>query len=133
MEEQQQSQQPQIPVTPQPSTPVSEATPSVTKKIPVTWEKIIPLVLACLAILTGIGVFMAIQGINNRTFEPKPITIVVTPTPSPTPIRNITNLSTSSAYTAFTDAVASLSSNIQEFEKEDPSLSPPTLVLPLGF
>lgn len=132
--EQQQIPQPQIPVTPQETHPVPQANPMPpVQKIPITWEKIIPLVLACLAILTGIGVFITIQRINNRAFEPTPITIVVTPTPSPTPIRNVTNLSTSSAYMAFNDSVASLSTKIQEFEKDDPSLSPPSLVLPLGF
>jgi hypothetical protein len=103
------------------------------RRIPVTWEKIIPLILACLAIMTGIGLFVILQKINNNTFVPTPITIVVTPTPSPTPIRNATNISTTSAFLTLQENISKLNTTINEFEKDDPSLSPPSLVLPLGF
>lgn len=128
-------QQTPEPIPAEPSVQESTTVPVLKsfQKIPVAWEKLLPLILASLAILTGISLFLIIQRINYQVEEPKLVTIIVTPTPSPTPLRIATNLSTSSAYLSFNEQVSSLSANITTFEREDPSLFPPSLVLPLGF
>lgn len=96
-------------------------------------EKFTPFILAILAICTGIMIFTVIQVLQPEPEQPMPVTIVITPTPTPTPIRTPTNVSTSSAFLTFVDDVNTLQNSIRDFEKDDPMLSPPALVLPLGF
>jgi hypothetical protein len=96
-------------------------------------DKLLPLILAFFAIVTGVLLFFVLKQLQKKSEAPPPVTIIVTPTPSPTPIRFPTNISTSSAFLDFEGSVASYASNLNAFEKNDPSLSPPSLVLPLGF
>lgn len=128
-----QSEPEKKPVQPQ-TAPVQQSTNQIPKKLPSIWQKMIPvLIIAFLAILTGISLFLVIQNINNQEEPPKPITVVVTPTPTPTPIRNATIVSASPQFTEFVNAISTLSATINEFERDDPSLSPPSFTLPLGF
>jgi hypothetical protein len=131
------SSQPQSAASQPPQTQTSEAqqpSNNIPKKFPSIWQKMIPiLIIALLAILTGTALFFVLHNINNQEEPPEPITVVVTPTPTPTPIRNATVVSTSPQFTEFVHAISTLSTTINEFERDDPSLSPPSLILPLGF
>lgn len=86
-----------------------------------------------IGILFGVGSYVAVQQITKKPEEPKVTTIVVTPTPSPTPIRYQTNISTTSAFISMEEAISSFSQKLIDFSKDDPSLNPPNLVLPLGL
>lgn len=112
-----------------PSTPVSP----VPVKLPSEIKKFWPFMIALLAILTGITVFLVIQRLQPPKPTPGPVTIVITPTPTPTPIRQATVVSTSQTFMDFQTEIASFSAGVKEYEKDDPMLSPPILTLPLGF
>ncbi len=78
------------------------------------------------------GVFV---GLSRLT---KPETVEApTPTPAPvatpTPVRRQSAIAGQQAFREFKDAVATLSAAVAGFSPQDPSLTPPTLVLPLGF
>lgn len=100
--------------------------------LPPMVEKLLPLILAVVAIFFGILIFAVVQKFIEKP-EPKPVTIIVTPTPSPTPVHIFTTVATTSAFMAFESNVASLSGKVEAFQNEDPSLTTPSLVLPLGF
>jgi hypothetical protein len=112
------------PVHPQPQPPIPPAR---------TGEKFLPFILGIFAIITGIILFILLQQIQKKPEQPPPVTIIVTPTASPTPVRFATNISTSSAFTDLESSVASYAAKLSSFEQSDPSLSPPSIVLPLGF
>lgn len=114
------------------SIPVAEAKRIAGIAIPPMAEKLWPLILAVCAIFFGIVIFAIVQKFMEKP-TPTQITVIVTPTPSPTPVRNMTTVATTSSFAAFDSAVASLSAKVQGYEENDPSLSPPSLVLPLGF
>lgn len=96
-------------------------------------KKFFPLVLVIGAILFGIIVYMAMQKVIDPN-TPNPIQNPdLSPTPSPTPIRHQTLVATSSGFLTMEEDISSLSAELQEFSKDDPALSPPNLVLPLGF
>jgi hypothetical protein len=122
---------PQIPVG-TPPIPKAEPVHFAGIPLPPVLERLLPLLLAVFAIFLGILVFGVVQKFIEKP-EPKPMTIIVTPTPSPTPIRNRTTIATTSAFTQFEANIASLSGKVNAFQESDPSLSPPSLVLPLGF
>ena len=96
-------------------------------------EKYMPIVLAFFAVITGIILFFILGTMLKKPQPLPPVTIIVTPTPAPTPVRTPTALSTTSAFLQFSDSISTFSSELQNFQKDDPSLSPPSLVLPLGF
>lgn len=125
---------PSAPQSPQPTPPPpgNQTVPGSASQPPSPLKKWLPLLFVLGAILTGILVFIILQGMTKRP-APEQITVIVTPTPSPTPIRTPSSVATTSAFIAFVDHVSSLSSQIEEFEKDDPALSPPSFVLPLGF
>jgi len=74
-------------------------------------------------------------GLFAATRKPAPIPIP-TPTDTPTPSpksKSLVPLATQSAYLSLTQSIASLSSQIQQMQVSDTTLSPPTIELPLGF
>lgn len=132
------------PLIPNISAPVAspaQATPNVPPiplpvpptKYPGEKEKFLPFILAFFAIVTGIILFLLLRQLMTKPTSPPPVTVIVTPTPTPTPVRIPTQTSTTSAFMEFSQTVSSFSGTLQNFEKSDPSLSPPSLVLPLGF
>ncbi len=91
------------------------------------------IVSALIAIGIGlIGIFVW-RGITQKSTKDIAATPTPTHTPSPTPIRQISALASQSGFIALDEKIASLSSSIKNYIIEDPSLSPPVLVLPLGF
>ncbi len=69
---------------------------------------------------------------------PKPpdqFTVAPTPTPqaTPTPLRTLSSIATQSAFLSVESETASLSGDLQLYQIQDPSLSPPVMDLPLGF
>jgi len=105
----------------------------VPQKLPSLMSKLIPIFLVLGAVSFGSLIYVIIQ--NSQKKEPDQVikTVVVTPTPSPTPIRVATVISTSSAYMELEKSIDEFEAALNEFSKDDPMLSPPTLVLPLGF
>jgi hypothetical protein len=84
--------------------------------------------LALIVIGISGGLFAA-----TRKTAPIPIpTPTDTPTPSPK-TKSVVPLATQSAYLSLTQSIASLSSQIQQMQVSDTTLSPPTIELPLGF
>lgn len=78
-------------------------------------------------------VFGMIRASINR--EPEQITA---PTPTPSAIVTPTSaplsqIAQQNAFIDFSSAVATLSAAITAFTADDPTLAPPTLILPLGF
>lgn len=91
-------------------------------------------------IVIGIAavVFIILGVIGLTAFKPQKIVVTPTPTPStpiatPTPARTLSPLATQSAFLLFEQSVASLSAGIAAYNVQDQSLTPPVLVLPLGF
>ncbi len=117
-------------VQPEPPAPV---VPPVPQRIPGILQKILPILIVIGAIFFGAFVYYLIQKSTNKDVDPGITTVIVTPTPSPTPVRYQTSVSTSSAFVALEQSISSFSAKLNEFSKEDPSLSPPNLVLPLGL
>lgn len=71
-----------------------------------------------------------------KLLTPRPAPIVddlLSPTPTPTPIRILSPIATESAFLRITQIQASLSAGLSQTNLDDPSLSPPTIELPLGF
>ncbi len=123
------------PIINQPITsPVStQATPTPQKSTDKKRTIILLGIVLFIGILFSIGSYIAIQQITKKPEESKVTTIVITPTPSPTPIRYQTNISTTSAFISLEETIASFSKKLIDFSKDDPSLNPPNLVLPLGL
>lgn len=69
--------------------------------------------------------------------KPQQTAVVQTPTPTPiatpTPIRQPSAIASDPQFIQFSAAVATLSAAISGYNQADPSLTPPTLDLPLGF
>lgn len=89
--------------------------------------------VAAVVVVAGIFVLIAVTAttVANRRQTPQLPTASLTP--SPTPTRNLSPLATQSAFLKLEQAVASLSASIGSYSPQDPSLSPPTLDLPLGL
>jgi hypothetical protein len=89
-------------------------------------------IILILVILVGIGVLTRISGPS-----PQQTTDVPTPTPAlqftPQPSRSLSGIGTQPEFQDFQAAVATLSAAIAEYTVNDPTLTPPQLVLPLGF
>lgn len=71
-----------------------------------------------------------------KLLTPRPAPIVedlLSPTPTPTPIRILSPIATESAFLRIIQIQASLSAGLTQTNLDDPSLSPPTIALPLGF
>lgn len=117
----------------QTSAPQPPVPPKPKIKLPENSEKYLPFILAFFAILSGILLFFLFQQLTKTPETLPPVTIIVTPTASPTPVRYPTNTSTTSAFLDFETSVNAFAQKLSSFEKSDPSLTPPSLVLPLGF
>jgi hypothetical protein len=125
--------------TPAPETPGSPSPsqtnppPALQRKLQVHSEKFLPLILAFFAILSGVLLFFLFQQLQKKPEPQPPITIIVTPTRAPTPVWYPTNVSTTSAFLDFDRSINEFAAKLNTFERNDPSLSPPSIVLPLGF
>lgn len=120
---------PVIPPGPEAHQPLADAVPPP----PPAPKVSIPIIIAVVATAMIVsGVFFGLSRI-------KPKEVVVAPTPTPTPIATPTPIRQPSAFASqpdflkFQTAVATLSAAIAGYSPNDPSLTPPTLVLPLGF
>lgn len=116
-----------VPPVPQNVPPQAVPPPPPTPKIPVT---LIVAVLATALLVSG--VFFGLSFL-----KPKEVAVVPTPTPTaaptPTPIRQPSAIAALPEFMQFKASVATLSAAIAGYNPQDPSLTPPTLVLPLGF
>ncbi len=90
------------------------------------------LVIAGLVIGIGLLVLLLFSLMRSKPPPPGPVA-PASPTPSPTPIRILSVIATDSAFQALRASQASLSSELSLLSPDDPSLTPPVLVLPLGF
>lgn len=112
-----------------------------TNDIPIVTEETAPVVQnkkKDIWIIAGVVVVIGIIGLFavRNFYKPPTIPIVVreeTPTPSPTPVRSLSQIATQSAFIALEEAYSSFSTSLTTTNLDDPSLSPPTLDLPLGF
>jgi hypothetical protein len=112
-----------------PTVPASPA-PQPKKGIP---HRLFPIFLVVGAIFFGAFIYYLIQKLTTKPLEPEITTVIVTPTPSPTPFRYPTNVSTSSGFLLLEESISSFSAELDKFSKDDPSLSPPNLILPIGL
>lgn len=85
--------------------------------------------IALIILVAGVAIAMQVSQQNQVATTPTPTPIA----PTPTPIRVLSKFATESAFVSFEESVASLSAVIAGYPITDPSLSPPTLVLPLQF
>jgi len=108
--------------------PATQGTAGPPHQKPKVW---IYLIAVILLIFTVYMVFGMIRASTNQepaqTTAPTP-TVMVTPTAAP-----LSQITQQSAFTEFQSNVATLSAAIAAFTANDPTLAPPTLVLPLGF
>lgn len=127
MEQTQNTLQPQMPQTSdQPQ--ASAVSPVIQPKNSSTLLVIIAGVIVLLLGTLGLFIYKIMQK------PPKPIIMVkIPPTPTPTPVRILSTLATQSAFLKLEITIASLSSQLNNYVVDDPSLSPPILDLPLGF
>lgn len=121
-----QTLQPSMPnnAAPEPGTPL----PASMKKNDTTMTILAAVIVIVIGIL--IALFFAMQ---KPSLRPTGVTITPTAAPTPTPTRVLSPLATQSAFLAVEEAVSSLSATLQATQIQDPSLTPPTLTLPLGF
>lgn len=117
---------------PQPQPTIPPVAPQSIPKVGIL-QRIFPFLLAVVAIFFGAFIYYVIQKVTTTPEQPIVTTIIATPTVAPTPFRNATVISTSSAFISLETDISSFSSELSEFSKDDPSLSPPNLVLPLGL
>lgn len=121
---------------PEPTLPVNTPVmPSAPAPVPVPAPRnYMPIIVAVLgtALLVS-GLFFGISFVT----KPKETAVVpaATPTPNatPTPIRQPSAIAGQATFIDFQSAVSTLSAAIAGYNSQDPSLTPPTLVLPLGF
>lgn len=115
-------------IVPNPAQPPSVPPPAPAPNI------VTPVVIAIVAtLLLTTGVFVGITKL-----QPTKTAAVATPTPAPpaptpTPIQQPSLLASSSAFLQFQSSVATLSAVIAGYNPQDSTLTPPSLVLPLGF
>lgn len=115
--------------TPVPAVPAPQpVTPAM--HIPKVSKNIIIAVIATVLLVTGVVVGLS-------SMKPKETAALPTPTPTPiatpTPIRQPSKLAGTAEFQLFQSAVATLSAAIAGYNPLDSTLTPPTLVLPLGF
>ncbi len=96
--------------------------------------KVKPEIVAALVVVVLGAVFLVgLRFLSTRSSKPPVVMEKPVPTPTPTPTRLPSALATQSAFLKLETNVASLSSAINNYVVDDPSLSPPVLDLPLGF
>jgi len=91
------------------------------------------LIIAGVVILCILLGFLLYRQVTQQPSDPAAPTPTPTSTPSPTPIRELSGIAGDPAFAELEASVASLSASIRNFNAQDPSLSPPSLILPLGF
>lgn len=89
--------------------------------------------IAAVVVVTGIFVLVAVtatSAVKGRQSRESPAATLM---PTPSPMRNLSPLATQSAFLQLVAGAASLSASLNSYSPQDPSLSPPTLDLPLGL
>lgn len=113
-------QTPQVPPAGQPQ----QMPPSKNRKpLIITVGIIVLLLIAAVAYRQ-----IAMQPKDDESPAPTP-----TATVTPTPIREFSGIANDPAFKELESDVASLSAGLRNYNIQDPSLSPPTLILDLGF
>lgn len=82
--------------------------------------------------IAGILLLLLVRSLWPARAPELPI-IAPSATPSPTPIREQSIVATQSAFISLEVQLASVSAAIRATNLDDPSLSPPSIDLPLGF
>lgn len=114
-------------------TPIQSAPAQAVPPPPPSPKISLPVIIAVVATAMIVsGVFFGLSRL-----KPKETVVAPTPTPTPiatpTPIRQPSALATLPEFLLFQSSVATLSAAIAGYNPQDPSLTPPTLILPLGF
>lgn len=118
-------QQPQI--APQPYvTPVTQVAPGGKSLMPI-------LIVIAVLIVVAAAVFYTMNLSTGRQQAAVAPTPTPTTIPTPTPVRVQSALAGNAQFQQFAASVATLSAAIAGYSPQDPSLTPPTLDLPLGF
>ena len=114
--------EPVMPPTVQPAPP-----PQAPPRSPATIIAIVLGVLLVLSIILGFSLYRQ----RTSTMVTAPTPTPEPPTPTPTPA--LSAIATKPAFIQLEDAVATLSAAIAAYTPQDETLTPPTLILPLGF
>lgn len=133
---------PSIPVVPTAEQSIPPRTPTTGPTVssggapppPPTPRITLPIIIAAVvatAIIVS-GIFFGLSRMKPQVAQTLP-TPTTGPVATPTPVRQPSALATQSAFINFQGAIATLSAAIATYNVQDPSLTPPTLVLPLGF
>lgn len=116
-----------------PSVPEVPAEQPVTLPVRQAASKRNPVIIA---LIIGISIIVAtilfIRS-NRGTVSPQQVMITPTIAVSPTPPQNVSRISTTSAFAAFSEEVASFSAIINSFPLQDGTLTPPVLDTELEF
>lgn len=123
---------PTPPVVPEPPVtvpPPEPATPLASKLLP----KVIMAVLAFSAIFTGVVAYNLYLRLQGKTTPVETITVLISPTLAPTPIRTRSQVSQTVPFSSFETEVSSFTALIQSARDDDPMLSIPDIIQPLGL
>lgn len=100
------------------------------KPFPLSTPLIVAIIAAVGLIGGGIAGLSAIQS-QKQAALPTPTPQAITPTP--TPVRTLSAVAGQAAFLQFEAANATLSAAIASYSVQDETLTPPTIVLPLGY
>ncbi len=114
--------EPVMPPTVQPAPP-----PQAPPRSPATIIAIVLGVLLVLSVIVGFSLYR--QRVSTTVSAPTPTPEPPTPTPTPA----LSAIAAKPAFIQLEEAVATLSAAIAAYTPQDEALTPPTLVLPLGF
>ena len=113
-----------------PNTPMQQSVPPA----PPAPNIVTPVVIAVVAtLLLATGVFVGITKLQPTKTAAVATPTPAPPTPTPTPVEQPSAIASSSAFLQFQASVATLSAAINQYNPQDATLTPPSLVLPLGF
>ncbi len=116
-----------VPTIPEPTVPETQIPPIHQRKSSrVIW-------VIALGVIVGGVLLLNLFRPSIIPTKPAPPEVATVPLPSPTPIRNISAIATQSAFISLEQHAASVSSAITNTNLDDPSLTPPSIDLPLGF
>ncbi|MBI5621201.1 hypothetical protein HY949_05450 [Candidatus Gottesmanbacteria bacterium] len=90
------------------------------------------LIIAGLVIGAGILSLFLFTVMSKKSTIPT-VVVSLSPTPTPTPVRILSSVATDSAFIMLKVSHASLSAGLSVLNPDDPNLSPPALVIPLGL
>jgi len=115
------------PTIPEPAVPETQSPPiHQTKGTLMMW-------FVALGVIVGGVLLLSMFRSSIIPTKPALPEATIAPLPSPTPIRNVSAIATQSAFISLEQHAASVSSAIANTNLDDPSLSPPSIDLPLGF